>query len=77
MILRNAILKPLRSGRLKVRSDSDIRSWLEFSLDRDVVGIAGSLPNSQLELKAHVYFQIYIMISHIFVEKISRNALDY
>ena len=28
-------------------------------------------------LKAHVYFQIYIMISHIFVEKISGNALDY
>ena len=28
-------------------------------------------------LKAHVYFQIYIMISQIFVEKISGNALDY
>ena len=47
MMLRNAILKPLNLGRLKVRSDSDIRSWLEFSLDREVVGIAGSLPNSQ------------------------------
>lgn len=28
-------------------------------------------------LKAHVYFQIYIMITQIFVEKISGNALDY
>ena len=51
MMLRNAILKPLSLGRLKVRSDSDIRSWLEFSLDRDVVGIVGSLPKSQLELR--------------------------
>lgn len=51
MMLRNAILKPLSLGRLKVRSDSDIHSRLEFSLDRDVVGIAGSLPNSQLELR--------------------------
>ena len=51
MMLRNAILKPLRLGRLKVRSDSDIRSWLEFSSDRGEVGIAGSLPNSQLELR--------------------------
>ena len=50
MMLRNAILKPLSLGRLKVRSDSDIRSRLEFSLDRDEVGIAGSLPNSQLEI---------------------------
>ena len=51
MMLRNAILKPLSLGRLKVRSDSDIRSWLEFSSDRGEVGIAGSLPNSQLELR--------------------------
>ena len=51
MMLRNVILKPLNLGRLKVRSDSDIRSWLEFSLHRDVVGIAGSLPSSQLELR--------------------------
>ena len=50
-ILRNAILKPLSLVRLKVRSDSDIRSWLEFSSDRGEAGIAGSLPNSQLDLR--------------------------